>query len=71
MKVLPEEGKILSQERQDLKKVYLEALLKQKKGRIAPDANSTIRFTYGFVGGYSPRNAVYYLYIGLPAKMGY
>lgn len=61
MKVLREESKILGQEHQDLKKVYLEAVLEKNKGRIAPDANSTIRFTYGFVEGYSPRDAVYYL----------
>lgn len=60
MKVLREKAKVLAQERQDLKRVYLEALLKWKKGRVAPDANSTIRFTYGLVEGYSPRDAVYY-----------
>lgn len=61
MKVLREEAKVLAQERQDLKRIYLEALLKWKKGRVAPDANSTIRFAYGLVEGYSPRDAVYYL----------
>jgi hypothetical protein len=60
MKVLREESKALGQERLNLKKVFLAGLLKQKAGRIAPDANSTIRFTYGFVGGYIPRDAVYY-----------
>ncbi len=35
-------------------------MIEQKKGRIAPDANSTIRFTYGFIKGYYPRDAVYY-----------
>lgn len=61
MKVLREESKSLGQEQLDLKKIYLEALLIQKQGRIAPDANSTIRFTYGFFEGYSPRDAVYFL----------
>ncbi len=60
MKILRDEGKALNQERLDLKKIYEEALIEQKKGRIAPDANSTIRFTYGFVEGYYPRDAVYY-----------
>ncbi len=60
MKVLREENKALDQERLELKKAYKEALIKQKKGRIAPDANSTIRFTYGFIKGYYPRDAVYY-----------
>ena len=61
MKILREESKALNQERLDLKKIYEEALIEQKKGRIAPDANSTIRFTYGFVEGYYPRDAIYYL----------
>jgi len=60
MKVLREESKALGQERLELKKVYEGALIEQKKGRIAPDANSTIRFTYGFIKGYYPRDAVYY-----------
>ncbi|MFC2160483.1 S46 family peptidase [Acidobacteriota bacterium] len=61
MKILREDSKALGQERQVLKKTYLEALLKKNEGQIAPDANSTIRFTYGFVKGYNPRDAVYYL----------
>ncbi|MGB8952480.1 MAG: S46 family peptidase [Candidatus Aminicenantales bacterium] len=61
MKVLREEGKALGQEREELKKIFEQALLEQTGGRIAPDANSTIRFTYGFVEGYAPRDAVYYL----------
>ncbi|UCC41132.1 MAG: S46 family peptidase [Candidatus Aminicenantes bacterium] len=60
MKALRDESKVLGQERLELKKVYENALIKQKKGRIAPDANSTIRFTYGFIKGYYPRDAVYY-----------
>jgi hypothetical protein len=60
MKELREESKALSQERQDLKKAFLNGLLSQKHGRIAPDANSTIRFTYGFIRGYTPRDAVIY-----------
>ena len=61
MKKLREENKALSQERLELKKKYMDILMRKKGGRIAPDANSTIRFTYGFVEGYSPRDAVYYL----------
>lgn len=61
MKTLREESKALSQEGLDLKKVYLDAILKQQQGRIAPDANSTIRFTYGFIKGYTPRDAVFFL----------
>jgi hypothetical protein len=61
MKILREKKKALEQEKLDLKKIYLQAVIKQKEGRIAPDANSTIRFTYGFIKGYMPRDAVYYL----------
>ncbi len=32
-------------------------------GLFYPDANSTMRFTYGFVGGYHPADAVYYDYV--------
>jgi hypothetical protein len=60
MKALREESKNLVQERSDLKQIFLEGLLAQKQGRIAPDANSTIRFTYGFIKGYTPRDGVYY-----------
>jgi len=61
MKVLREEKKALDQERLEMKKVYVDSLMKLKGGRIAPDANSTIRFTYGSVEGYYPKDAVYYL----------
>ncbi len=60
MEVLREEGKALSQERLELKKIYLEAMLKMKEGKIAPDAIGTIRFTYGNVEGYRPRDAIYF-----------
>ena len=61
LKVLREQKKILDQERQDLKMVYMAALLEMNQGRIAADANSTIRFTYGPVKSYRPRDAVNYL----------
>jgi hypothetical protein len=31
-----------------------------KKGNLYPDANFTVRFAYGYVKGYKPRDAVYY-----------
>ncbi|MCK7511894.1 MAG: S46 family peptidase [Desulfobacterales bacterium] len=37
------------------------AILEMKKGTYPPDANGTIRFTYGPVLGYQPRDAVQYL----------
>ena len=61
MSTLRQEGKAFEQERMDLRKVYLKALLEQKNGRLAPDANATLRFTYGLVEGYRPRDAVRYL----------
>ncbi len=61
MKGFREESKALEQERLNHKKIFISGLLEQKEGRIAPDANSTIRFTYGFIDGYTPRDAVYYL----------
>ena len=60
LSILREKGKALSQENLEKKRPYLKALLDKKKGRMAPDANGTIRFTYGPVEGYVPRDAVYY-----------
>jgi len=59
-KGLREEGKAFGQERAELKKVFEKALLEKNQGKFAPDANGTIRFTYGPVAGYSPRDAVRY-----------
>lgn len=61
LKVLREAGKALGQERSELKKVFEAALLERSGGAFAPDANGTIRFTYGPVKGYNPRDAVFYL----------
>jgi hypothetical protein len=58
LKVVREDSKTWGQERADIKKAYEEALLEMKEGRLAPDANGTIRFTYGQVAGYAPKDAV-------------
>lgn len=58
LKVLREQRKALSQEGLDRKKIYFQAMLEKSGGIIAPDANSTIRFTYGPVKGYESRDAV-------------
>jgi hypothetical protein len=50
----------IDQKREDLNKIYIKGLLEMREGRLPSDANGTIRFTYGFVRGYSPRDAVYY-----------
>ncbi len=39
---------------------YMAALRAFRGVELAPDANSTLRFTYGSVKGYSPRDAVLY-----------
>jgi hypothetical protein len=44
-----------------LKPLYVEAVMQMRPGEIFyPDANSTLRFNYGRVEGYSPRDAVNY-----------
>lgn len=44
----------------DLLKLYIEAMIDWQNENIYPDANSTLRFTYGYVNGYSPRDAINY-----------
>ena len=61
LKVLREEGKGMGREGADLKMTYEAAIIEMKKGTYPPDANGTIRFTYGPVMGYQPRDAVAYL----------
>ncbi|MBP1659965.1 MAG: dipeptidyl-peptidase 7, partial [Candidatus Aminicenantes bacterium] len=56
-----EESKGMGREGADLKKTYEAAILEMNKGTYPPDANGTIRFTYGPVLGYQPRDAVQYL----------
>lgn len=43
-------------------RIYMKALveLSPKEDRIFPNANSTLRVTYGKVNGYSPADAIYY-----------
>ena len=44
-----------------LQRTYMKGILElDKDSRIFPDANSTLRVTYGKVKGYSPSDAVYY-----------
>ena len=50
-----------SQELAAARKLYTEGLLEWKKGEPSyPDANFTMRLTYGTVGGYSPKDGVMY-----------
>lgn len=59
-RALEDEEKTMAQQHEDLKKVVLAGKLEQADGRLAPDANGTIRFTCGTVKGYQPRDAVVY-----------
>jgi hypothetical protein len=43
-----------------LKTGYVALLQKLRKGRVYPDANGTLRVTFGRVQGYSPRDCVQY-----------
>ncbi len=61
LKGVREESKGMSREGADLKMAFEAAILEMKKGTYPPDANGTIRFTYGPVKGYAPRDAVWYL----------
>jgi len=43
-----------------LRVLYQKAMAEMKGISLYPDANSTLRFTYGYVKGYQPREAVIY-----------
>lgn len=57
---LREQRHVMNQRLADLRKIYKKGLLEMTGNSIAPDANSTIRFTSGPIKGYSPKDAVYY-----------
>lgn len=49
----------------NLQKVYMKGLMeiaKENKKNIYPDANFTLRVTYGKVEGYEPRDGIAYKY---------
>lgn len=59
-KVQPEYDRI-NTEIEALQRTYMKAQLElYPDARIFPDANSTLRVTYGQVKGYAPKDAVYY-----------
>ncbi|MCI1779039.1 MAG: S46 family peptidase [Bacteroidales bacterium] len=65
-KIMPVYGKYRKSEGKFLegRKEYMKGIM-EMKGRdaaIYPDANSTMRLTYGKVGGYSPKDGVEYKY---------
>jgi hypothetical protein len=43
--------------------LYIEGMSRWKKTNLYPDANRTLRFTYGRIKGYKPRDAVHYDYV--------
>lgn len=52
-----------NQQKKELAKQYIKGQMEMKKGRLFyPDANSTMRITYGQVLGYAPQDGVYYDY---------
>lgn len=52
---------VLNTRIQATQRTYMKAIVELfPDARIFPDANSTLRITYGKVGGYSPSDAVYY-----------
>lgn len=57
---LKDRRRVFNAQIKELRKSYLEALLAWKDGQIYPDANSTMRFTYGRIAGYQPADAVWY-----------
>jgi len=62
-KVLEDKGKAFNGAITKLRPKLIEAYKMWKGGNLYPDANSTMRLTYGVVKGYSPRDAVHYDYI--------
>ena len=45
------------------RRLFVDGLMQiNKKKNLAPDANSTLRLTYGTVGGYSPKDALNFKY---------
>jgi hypothetical protein len=61
LKTYRETEKVMIQKDRDLKLIYCQAMSEMTNNQLAPDANSTIRFTYGRVEGYYPQDGIFYL----------
>ncbi len=59
-KIFREEGKRRSGKRMVLMPRYFDALKSISEYTVYPDANGTLRCTYGYIRGYSPADAVWY-----------
>lgn len=60
LSTMREQKKLLDLKKDYVSQSFAEIILAYRQGRIAPDANSTIRFTYGYIRGYSPKDGVYF-----------
>lgn len=60
VKELDERYKAFSGAVTRLRQLLIQGIQAWKGGTLYPDANRTLRFTYGTVKGYSPRDAVWY-----------
>ncbi|BAX80370.1 S46 family peptidase [Labilibaculum antarcticum] len=50
-----------AEELQKGKRLFVDGIMQiNKKKNLSPDANSSLRLTYGNVGGYTPKDGVYY-----------
>lgn len=59
--ITPEYNKVIGQINH-LQMKYMKALMEVfPEVRFFPDANSTLRLTYGYVNGYHPKDGIYYL----------
>ena len=60
--ILPQ-VKPLDAEMEEIMKSYMEGIMRMNEGKpVYPDANSTLRVSYGRVEGYQPRDGISYLY---------
>jgi hypothetical protein len=59
--IMPEYGRIQAELKKNYK-TYMAALLEMKDRVLYPDANFTMRLTYGKVDGYQPKDGVQYQY---------
>mgnify|MGYP000853792691 CR=1 FL=1 len=56
-----EKNKYFNEKRSEYAQTYVKGIMQKNKGSLMyPDANSTMRLTYGTVGGYNPQDAVTY-----------
>lgn len=63
LKAMEEQDEAFAGALNKLRPQLIEAYKKWKGGALYPDANGTMRLTYGTVKGYAPRDAVQYDYI--------